>query len=46
MAKTNKQGHKTVMDPKNAGFPSTTGKPSGTDRAIIRPSEQKSPKKK
>ena len=46
MAKTNKQGHTPVIDPKKSGFPSTTGKPSGTDRAVVRPNETHKPKKK
>ena len=45
MAKTNKQGHKPVVDPKKSGFPSTTGKPSGNDRAKVDTNKTNSPKK-
>jgi hypothetical protein len=37
MAKTNKQGHKPVVDRNDAGFPSTTGEKSGKDRAVVIP---------
>jgi hypothetical protein len=37
MAKTNKQGHTPVIDPKKAGFPATTGQKSGKDRAVVKP---------
>jgi len=36
MAKTNKKDHKPVIKEAH-GFPSTTGKPSGTDRARVVP---------
>ena len=47
MAKTNKHNHKPVIDPKNAGLPSTkSGHKSGNDRARVDPQPKPAPNPK